>query len=314
MRIISLEEKHYSEATELYNEVFVDDSDFRPLKEEEFLNKFIEAPYASKDLMFAALENERVVGICIADIDPLVEEKFGKKIAILDLLIAKKKNFSDISKSLLNKLITELKDRKAIELQVHFVDEKMSLLNEFFRSFFNLARNWYYMERDSEFLGNIELPKGMEWRHIDPKDILDLKKWIQCHNEAFKEHYGMRPLRLEELLSYTKEEGFDETGYFGIYDEEIDTYVAECSCEIDPLLNEYKNISRSIIWTVGVIKDYRNKGLGRKLVEKAITWSKEKGVDKVAIHVDSENLVAYNLYSKLGFKVIRRRLFYSKIL
>jgi len=154
------------------------------------------------------------------------------------------------------------------------------------------------------------LPKGYRWVYLENYEII--RKWVKCYNEAFKEHYGMRPLRINELKSYYKEEGFDPTGYFGIYDEEKNLVIGECSCEIDPLFNKYKKIKRGIIWTLGVLKEYRGKGFGKKLLRKAFNWFHSKGIERIAIHVEEDNKAAYDLYSKHGFEIKRYRLFYTK--
>jgi len=312
--IRKLEIADSSSLLEIYNEMMIEDPDFRPISLEEFKMKFLDLPYPTISLV--AENNGRIEGCLIADIDPLVMEKFHKKIAIIDLLLAREKNFQNTINELLFKLENILRIYKVLEIQLFFVAENMEKFHEvLYLNGFNVSRVWYYMERDSSPIHIEELPTGFKWDYIRFRGrYANAKKWIECHNEAFRNHYGMRPLRYEELKSYMFEESFDPTGYFGIYEINKKRFVAQCSCEIDNKLNEYKRISKGVIWTVGVIDEMRGKGFGKMLVKKAINWLYEKGVKRASIHVDSQNEIAYNLYSSLGFEVLRKRLFFSKII
>jgi GNAT superfamily N-acetyltransferase len=313
MNVRSLRYYDIPQLTKLYNEEMAYDPDFRPLNPNEFEARFIEQPFITEDLIFVCEQNDKLLGCIIADIDQLIELKFGKKIAIIDLILAKKEKFEETLHVLLENLFEKIDKEGAKEIQVHFIADNFKILHDFLISEgFKLDREWYYMESKVKYYELEDLPSGFKWDYIKFKGRhANAKKWLQCHNEAFKDHYGMRPLRYEELKSYTLEENFDPKGYFGIYEINRKRFIAQCSCEIDQKLNEYKNMKRAIIWTVGVIEEYRNRGFGRMLVKKAFNWAYEKGMQTVAIHVDSQNNVAYNLYSSLGFTAIRKRLFYS---
>lgn len=59
---------------------------------------------------------------------------------------------------------------------------------------------------------------------------------------------------------------------------------------------------RAYIPFCGVKKEYRNLGIARRLIEKAITITGEKQFKVLGIH--SNNLIAINLYRKLGFHLV----------
>lgn len=50
-----------------------------------------------------------------------------------------------------------------------------------------------------------------------------------------------------------------------------------------------------------VLPDYRNLGVGKSLINKALEYFKERGIDTVELWVGDENLQAINFYKKLGF-------------
>jgi RimJ/RimL family protein N-acetyltransferase len=55
---------------------------------------------------------------------------------------------------------------------------------------------------------------------------------------------------------------------------------------------------------MGLIKDFRGKGLGTQLLKKALTHAKNIGLEKIELSVYTENNAAIKLYKKCGFKEI----------
>lgn len=317
MQVKEYSDDYLKELVHIYNKSKKNDSDFRPLNINEFKSKFIDLPYKGKIFKIVLIKDDKPIGFLVADCDVEVERKFGKKIAIIDLLLANEDFFYEASQRLISELENRLKRYNIEEIQAHFIDEKNLIESEFFNENFELVRRWCYMECDVYKVDKDELilPEGLYWEIIKFKGRnANAKKWLSCYNEAFENHFGMRPLSYEELKSYTYEISFDQEAYFGIYSKELKDFVAECSCEIDLLLNDYRKINRCIIWTVGVRKAYRGRGFGKMLVLKALDYMNKRNVKTAAIHVDEENNIAYNLYRKLGFKTKRYRLFFRKVI
>lgn len=65
---------------------------------------------------------------------------------------------------------------------------------------------------------------------------------------------------------------------------------------------------------ISVGRDARRKGVGRALIEHAISWAKEHGVLRIELGVFSTNTRAIALYEKLGFvhEGTKRRLFFFR--
>jgi ribosomal-protein-alanine N-acetyltransferase len=53
--------------------------------------------------------------------------------------------------------------------------------------------------------------------------------------------------------------------------------------------------------------DYRRQGVGRKLIEQAISEGTLRGVEFVLLEVRASNEIAQNLYKKMGFNYVSRR-------
>lgn len=98
----------------------------------------------------------------------------------------------------------------------------------------------------------------------------------------------------------------DEDLKKAIGDENYQTYVAK----IDNVIAGYiiLQISDEInILSVAVKKEYRNLGLATKLIEQSENFAKEKEVINLSLEVAKDNISAYLLYEKLGFKQRRIR-------
>ncbi len=70
-------------------------------------------------------------------------------------------------------------------------------------------------------------------------------------------------------------------------------------CDISPL--RYEGFTHCGRLGMGVHKDYRRRGIGQWLVEKAIQIAHEKGLERIELEVFASNIAAIKLYEKLGF-------------
>lgn len=58
---------------------------------------------------------------------------------------------------------------------------------------------------------------------------------------------------------------------------------------------------RGFIYHTAVLPQYRNRGIGKKLVQLALDALKQKGISKVALLVFSKNEIANAFWEKMGF-------------
>ena len=56
------------------------------------------------------------------------------------------------------------------------------------------------------------------------------------------------------------------------------------------------------ISNVYVKKEYRRKGIAKKLIKEIIGWFKKKGATKISLELYKDNIAAIKLYHKFGFK------------
>lgn len=58
-----------------------------------------------------------------------------------------------------------------------------------------------------------------------------------------------------------------------------------------------------VVVGVSVHRDFRNRGIGTRLMEQVIRWAKERGLRRIELTVYSRNEAAIRLYERLGFHI-----------
>jgi ribosomal-protein-alanine N-acetyltransferase len=71
-------------------------------------------------------------------------------------------------------------------------------------------------------------------------------------------------------------------------------------------IQKFSLVKKGHIVSIAVLPEYRNKGLGKALVERALMGMKDYNVREGYLEVRVSNVVAINLYQRLGFEVARK--------
>jgi ribosomal-protein-alanine N-acetyltransferase len=118
------------------------------------------------------------------------------------------------------------------------------------------------------------------------------------------------PVEINEILeieknAFEKKEVFPK-GYFLELSKKWPEgfLVAKLSGEIVGYAIGEKNKDSGLIVSVAVKKEWRKRGIGRRLIEKLLENFKKEGMKIVFLHVREENKEAINFYQALGFKII----------
>lgn len=93
-------------------------------------------------------------------------------------------------------------------------------------------------------------------------------------------------------------------------DKESLQIVGVVTCKGD----SFKSSQHIVNLGLSVHKDWRNKGVGRVLMEKVIEWARSTNiVNKIELEVYTRNKIAIKLYENLGFVTegVRQRAFYQ---
>ena len=124
---------------------------------------------------------------------------------------------------------------------------------------------------------------------IRPWELDDLQAISVIENQCFSDPWTFNMLK----------SGYENANFKGF------NYIA--NGEIVGYIGVTHVLDEGNIDLVAVSKDYRNKGIGTLLIEKAHEYLKENGVTAVYLEVRKSNLSAINLYEKCGYKKIGER-------
>jgi ribosomal protein S18 acetylase RimI-like enzyme len=151
----------------------------------------------------------------------------------------------------------------------------------------------------------------------------DIGLMVRIRNEAFKEHFGFSPETLDNWKYAVK--NWDERGVAYITVARVAGALSDrdrrgqpagfLSYGIDPEENAYLKKKRGGLWDIGVLKEFRGRGIAKRLMIDAMKHLQRKGIEEAELGVDETNVTsAMKLYERLGFTVARRRLVWHKSL
>lgn len=95
--------------------------------------------------------------------------------------------------------------------------------------------------------------------------------------------------------------------------------VAESYLEIQGMVNLQKIASTAeggysvLIEDLYVKREYRGRGVGRMLIERALQWAKNEGALRVQLAADMRNNPALSFYSNAGFNMSNLIMHYKKL-
>jgi len=292
----------------IFNACFGDYDDIRSISLEE-LRTWEEAPNFSFDGMFIAEWNGEIAGMVNAFIDKLREEKKG---FIQWLAVLPKFRNKGIAKKLIEKALENLKQR-GITVAETWAQTDRKVCVHIFESFgFRQLRATNMMKASLAHIRtgigeNLEV--AIKEADLKNNDEITMVNWLE--NEAFKEHFNYRPKPIEETRYVLLELPWfqKQTVFFAIKNDKPVGFVAT---GIDERLNSEKNRRYGWILDIGVLKPYRQKGIGKRLMLHAMQRLKTQGMTEALLYVDEMNPTnAIKLYEALGFKTQRKNILYQ---
>lgn len=171
--------------------------------------------------------------------------------------------------------------------EILFVCEFNESLGEIIEKGFNA--NYEFTEYSMEY--------SWESTNLDKTRDFDIRL-----EEASKDDFHKLVQLSQEIFCETKEEATEfisraldsknRIQYKGIYNGEI---IA--------LGGVYLEDDEGIIFGIGILPEYRGKGLGKQLVQQLVKNLKLKHKGDILIEVDSNNEVAFSIYKEVGFQV-----------
>jgi ribosomal protein S18 acetylase RimI-like enzyme len=125
-------------------------------------------------------------------------------------------------------------------------------------------------------------------------------------SDAFSDYVEPFDLTIDELKYMFERRGYDLNISFGAFDNSRLVGIT-----INGIGNWNDRLTAYDSGT-GIIKNYRKRGIARKMFGESLPVLRENGIDQYLLEVIKTNTGAYGLYKKAGFKVVRE-LDYFKI-
>ncbi len=170
---------------------------------------------------------------------------------------------------------------------------------------FTKVRTYLDMLWNEDQLPNLELPQGFSVRSFQKGDTPLLTR---VQNDAFTGSWGFCP-NTENQIEYRTQ--MPNTSHAGIvFMFEGDNPAGYCWTVLVP----GDNGIRGIIGMIGVVPDYRGKGVSRHILHAGMKHLRSIGLAEIGLEVDGNNDPAVGLYKSVGFKVMGERHWFERVL
>lgn len=152
------------------------------------------------------------------------------------------------------------------------------------------------------------MPEGLEVRPVRSEDVRTV---MAATDEAFRDHWGHRPLTEDDIHQWMEERIFNPSLWMVAWDG--DQVAGSVLNFVDQAENETYNRRRGYTETISVRRPWRRRGLARSLLTQSIQMFKEMGMQETALGVDTQNPSgALNLYESVGYRMVKRHVTYRK--
>ena len=170
---------------------------------------------------------------------------------------------------------------------------------------FTKVRTYLDMLWNQDRLPNLELPQNYSVR---PYQEGDTPLLTRIQNDAFTGSWGFCPNTEEQIEYRTHMPNTSEAGILFLF--EGDNPAGYCWTVLVP---GGKGI-RGVIGMIGVLPDYRGKGMSRHILQAGMKHLRSIGLAEIGLEVDGENDAAVRLYTSTGFKTMGERHWFERVL
>lgn len=125
--------------------------------------------------------------------------------------------------------------------------------------------------------------------------------WLKIWNAAFKDYNEdeFRPQTMNDMEIREKDPNFDPQGIF----------IAEMHAKpvgmVNAFVDKQRKEKKGFIQNLGVLPEFRRRGIGRELVNTALQSLKERGMETAEAEWVRENKPVCKLFESMGFSLIR---------
>jgi mycothiol synthase len=167
---------------------------------------------------------------------------------------------------------------------------------------FARVQTYFEMVWDHETLPDVQLPPGFWVRNFQDGDAALLTK---VQNDAFTGSWGFCPNTVEQIESRARMPNTSQAGIVFLY--EGDTPAGYCWTVLNPVHGKI----RGIIGMVGVVPEYRGKGVSRSILYAGMSHLRTLNIADIGLEVDGSNAPAVGLYTSTGFGKVGERYWFE---
>jgi len=170
---------------------------------------------------------------------------------------------------------------------------------------FTKVRTYLDMLWNMDELAELELPEGYSVLSFQTGDTPLL---TQVQNDAFTGSWGFCPNTEEQIEYRTQMPNTSKDGILFLM--EGNSPAGYCWTVMVPA----ENGVRGVIGMIGVVPDYRGKGLSRHILQAGMKHLRSIGLAEIGLEVDGNNAPAVGLYKSAGFKTVGERHWFERVL
>ncbi len=144
--------------------------------------------------------------------------------------------------------------------------------------------------------------------------LKDFKKYDELNRDIKLIHHNelpsifKKPIDASDVTCFSKKLEDDNTLYLGAFIDSV--LVGYIVLEIKRIKNNDILVDNMVLSIESVIvdKDFRGKGIGKKLINKGYDYARENGITEIELTVWEFNEKALKLYLHEGFRPLRTKL------
>ena len=163
------------------------------------------------------------------------------------------------------------------------------------------SRRYWMMQRPGRSVEAPRWPEGVALRVFENGDR-DLAAFTDVFNRSWREQDHGVLVTVEDARELIANGSVDPAAIF----------LAEAAGGAVGFVRCARHATRGEVAVLGVVPEWRGRGLGRALLRWGTQWLLEHGAEPVTLLVDGKNDRALVLYRGEGFEVLRTRQIYSK--
>lgn len=163
------------------------------------------------------------------------------------------------------------------------------------------GRKYWMMERPGRSVEPPHWPEGTAVRVFENGER-DLAAFVDVFNRSWLEQDHGFLLTTEDAREHIDNGSIDPASIFLAEAAGVPVGFVRCA----------RHATRGEVAVLGVVPEWRGRGLGRALLRRGTQWLLERGAEPVTLMVDGQNDRALVLYRGEGFEVRRTRQIFSK--